>query len=152
MESDSEMNIKCSAFSSLSHGLAIAGVCLVAGLAGCSSTRTNDTATTRPTQQSITSDPTLATEPPDATSAPEPTQPSLDLSKNYGDGITLATSCSDFIQEHDSNARYDAAIRMSSDFAVDSPGNPMWGMNMDSVCGGNPDITLGDYFGRAGLR
>jgi hypothetical protein len=76
--------------------------------------------------------------------------PGLDWTMDYGDGITLATTCHDFLFRHSEGARYDAAIRMSTDFNVSDPGNPMWGLNLDSVCGSDPKMRLGDYFGKFG--
>ena len=86
------------------------------------------------------------TDPPPQTDPPD----TVDNEHDYGDGITLATTCREFITEHDTAERYSAAIRMTLDFKVDSPGNPMWGMNMDSVCGSSQSMTLGEYFERAG--
>jgi CHAP domain len=96
--------------------------------------------------------------PPPSTTSSSPTSPTssskpgLNWTMDYGDGITLATTCHDFLFQHSEGARYDAAIRMSTDFNVSDPGNPMWGLNLDSVCGSDPNMRLGDYFGKFGPR
>ena len=115
---------------------------------GCNQ-HSSSASTSPPVSSSSTTLPRTTVSSP-ASSAPKAT--TYDRSKDYGDGITLGTTCRDFIDQHASGDRYDAAIRMSMDFKVDSPGNPMWGMNMDAVCGSSPNMTLGDYFSRAGAR
>jgi hypothetical protein len=135
-----------------SHLIAIAVLGATTVLVGCS----NRNATTRPSITAATNRPAesvdTASPNPDSTNTDTASSPGIDLSKDYGDGITLATTCGDYLQHHDASTRYDAAIRMSVDFNVDDPGNPMWGPNMDSVCGSAPDMTFGGYFGRAGRR
>jgi hypothetical protein len=60
--------------------------------------------------------------------------------------ITADTTCEDYLSRS-SEERHDAAIRISSEVAgVSSPGNPMWGLSLDSACGSNPSMTLGQYF------
>ena len=71
--------------------------------------------------------------------------------KSYGHGIKLSTTCERYLRK-DRDDRHDAVVRMSADFKVQSPGNPFWGPNMDSYCGGHPNMSLGDYFERAGPR
>lgn len=77
-----------------------------------------------------------------------PTTKAPDLNKDYGHGIKLSSTCRQYLT-HNQSDRYDAVIRMTLDFPVASPGNPLWGPNIDSVCGGNLDIRLIDYFKQA---
>lgn len=60
--------------------------------------------------------------------------------------ISADTTCRDYLQ-FPGNERSDAAIRISSEVpGVSSPGNPMWALSLDAACGGNPDMTIGEYF------
>lgn len=65
-----------------------------------------------------------------------------------GSEITSETVCSDYL-DHDASERHDAAVRISSEMGTTNAGNPMWGMSLDGACGGNRDMTLGEYFDRA---
>ena len=55
--------------------------------------------------------------------------------------ITSDTTCKDYYT-YDSQARYDAAVRLSVELHTPDPGNPMWGPNTDYSCGRTPDATL----------
>jgi hypothetical protein len=59
--------------------------------------------------------------------------------------ISASTSCSSYL-EHSSEQRHAAAVRLSSELDVPNAGNPMWGLSLDSACGGNGDATIGDVF------
>lgn len=57
------------------------------------------------------------------------------------DEISADTSCSDFL-EHDRDERYDAAIRLTVELDTQDAGNPLWGPNLDYMCGSRPDGTI----------
>jgi hypothetical protein len=44
------------------------------------------------------------------------------------------TTCGQYFR-HNAAQRYDAAIRLSRKFHLESPGNPMWALDFDSACG-----------------
>ena len=56
--------------------------------------------------------------------------------------ITANTTCKDYYS-YDSQTRHDAAIRLSAEVHSSDAGNPMWGLSVDSMCGGSPGTTLG---------
>ena len=97
-------------------------------------------------QRGAPTSPPATSPPPTRAPATQPPSTSYDGDHDYGDGITLDTKCRDFLTDHDSDARWDAAIRMTLDFEVDSPGNPLWGPNLDSACGSVPNLTIGQLF------
>jgi hypothetical protein len=130
-------------------------VVAVLAVAGCGSSAKSSSTTAAPPvtaapATTVAPTPTPATQPRPTTPA-APTTAAIDWDKSYGHGITLATTCREYF-DRDQAQRYDAVNRMTLDFAVDSPGNPMWGLNMDSVCGSSPNMRLGDFFARAGAR
>lgn len=60
--------------------------------------------------------------------------------------ISVDTACEEYLSRS-SEERQDAAIRISSEVdGVSSPGNPMWALSLDSACGSNPSMTIGEYF------
>lgn len=62
--------------------------------------------------------------------------------------ISADTTCEEYLTRS-GEERHDAAIRISSEIdGVSSPGNPMWGLSLDSACGSNPSATIGEYFSR----
>jgi len=63
------------------------------------------------------------------------------------DELSLTSSCGEYF-ELDQADRHDAAQRLSIEAQVDSPGGPMWGLNVDSACGslGN-DAQVRQAFG-----
>lgn len=60
--------------------------------------------------------------------------------------ISADTTCEEYLNRP-GEERQDAAIRISSEIdGVSSPGNPMWALSLDSACGSNPSMTIGEYF------
>lgn len=60
--------------------------------------------------------------------------------------ISADTTCEEYLNRS-GEERQDAAIRISSEVdGVSSPGNPMWALSLDSACGSNPSMTIGEYF------
>lgn len=60
--------------------------------------------------------------------------------------ISASTTCEEFLNRS-GEERQDAAIRISSEIdGVSSPGNPMWALSLDSACGSDPSMTIGEYF------
>lgn len=60
--------------------------------------------------------------------------------------ISASTTCEEYLNRS-GEERHDAAIRISSEVdGVSSPGNPMWALSLDSACGSDPSMTIGDYF------
>ena len=60
--------------------------------------------------------------------------------------ISADTTCEEYLNRS-SEERQDAAIRISSEVdGVSNPGNPMWALSVDSACGSNPSMTIGEYF------
>jgi hypothetical protein len=63
-----------------------------------------------------------------------------------GEEISASTSCEEYLTRP-GEERHDAAIRISSEVeGVSSPGNPMWGLSLDSACGSNSSMTIGEFF------
>lgn len=60
--------------------------------------------------------------------------------------ISASTTCEEYLNRS-GEERQDAAIRISTEFdGVSSPGNPMWALSLDSACGSDPSMTIGEYF------
>lgn len=60
--------------------------------------------------------------------------------------ISVDTTCEEYLSRA-GEERQDAAIRISSEVdGVSSPGNPMWALSLDSACGSNPSMSIGEYF------
>ncbi len=69
----------------------------------------------------------------------------LGITACSGGGITASTTCAQYLQQPQTD-RYDAAVRLSAELHSTDPGNPMWGMSLDSACGASLNMTLGQYF------
>jgi hypothetical protein len=65
--------------------------------------------------------------------------------------ITASTRCKDYL-EQSAEVRHDAAVRISSESRVSSPGNPMWGLSLDAACGSQPGMSIQQYFGSSTAR
>jgi len=59
--------------------------------------------------------------------------------------LSADSKCSDYIKA-DGQTRYDAAIRISSILQLEDPGNPMWELDFDSVCGAQLNLTIRQAF------
>ena len=60
--------------------------------------------------------------------------------------VSVGTTCEEYLSRS-GEERQDAAVRISSEVdGVSSPGNPMWALSLDSACGSNPSMTIGEYF------
>lgn len=60
--------------------------------------------------------------------------------------MSASTTCEEYLNRS-GEERQDAAIRISSEIGgVSNPGNPMWALSLDSACGSNPSMTIGEYF------
>lgn len=44
------------------------------------------------------------------------------------DALSTTASCEEYVAE------------------FESPGNPMWALSLDSACGSDPSMTIGEYF------
>jgi hypothetical protein len=69
----------------------------------------------------------------------------LGITACTGGGITASTTCAQYLQQSQTD-RYDDAVRLSAELHATDPGNPMWSMSLDSACGADPNMTLGQYF------
>lgn len=68
---------------------------------------------------------------------------------NTEESLSADSTCEDYLAQP-SSARYDAAVRISSELNVENSGNPMWGASLDAACGGSPSKTLGELFRHEG--
>src|SRR5947208_2305799 len=59
--------------------------------------------------------------------------------------ITADTKCKDYLS-YPLQQRHDAAVRISLELRTNNPGNPMWGLSLDTACGGARSETIRDYF------
>lgn len=62
--------------------------------------------------------------------------------------LTADSKCSDYIHSGQ-QTRYDAAIQITYDLQVQDAGNPMWELNLDSICGKNPNLLIRDVLGKS---
>ena len=60
-----------------------------------------------------------------------------------GQELTADTSCADFMAA-DQNERYEAVTQLSSELDAPSAATPLGRPNVDFICAGNPDTTLGE--------
>ena len=64
-----------------------------------------------------------------------------------GTEITAETKCSEYLKA-DRQKRHDAAVRITAELRTSEPGNPMWGLTLDSSCGRNPTNTVRQALGK----
>jgi hypothetical protein len=65
-----------------------------------------------------------------------------------GEELSADSTCEEYLNQP-ASIRHDVAIRVSTQIeGVSNPGNPMWGLNTDAVCGSNLDMTLREIFSR----
>ncbi len=129
----------------LSLGLVVVGCGSTSKVASTASSTSTTKAPKTTTGSGSSKGTTSTTRKSSSTSTTKKSSPSVDPDKDYGGGITLTTTCRDYL-DRPSGVRHDAVIRMTTDLRTSSAGNPMWGLSTDAACGKSPGTKLQALF------